>query len=110
MVALIIGAMLCELLFGLCCVFWLREYWRRQKRASFTTAQPTSLLKELGALWKAKPPAGSTQPLGSIPRGGGSWRRQRLELQRQHNTKQKERDALGINPLQEKRNVASQTR
>ncbi len=33
-------------------------------------------------------------PLGTLPRTQGSWRRQRLDLQRQHNSKQKERDAL----------------
>lgn len=46
-------------------------------------------------------------PVQSIPRTAGSWRRQRVELQKQHNSKQKERDAL---KPKENRNVPSQAR
>lgn len=51
--------------------------------------------------WKpeAKPEA-TVRPVGTISRTKGSWRRQRLEIQRQHNSKQKERDAL-TNPKEQ---------
>lgn len=41
-----------------------------------------------------KKPSETPKPLGSIPRTSGPWRRQRLAIQKAHNSKQKERDAL----------------
>jgi hypothetical protein len=46
------------------------------------------------AFWKKEPEPEPRKPLGSIPRTVGPWRRQRLDWQKQHNSKQKERDAL----------------
>ena len=57
--------------------------------------------------FKPEPEAPKDYPVQSIPRTAGSWRRQRVELQKQHNSKQKERDAL---KPKENRNVPSQAR
>jgi hypothetical protein len=40
----------------------------------------------------SKPEAPKDYPVTPIPRTVGSWRKQKAELERQHNSKQKERD------------------
>ena len=44
--------------------------------------------------WKPEPEPPKDYPVQSLPRGRGSWRRQKQALEASHNSKQKERDAL----------------
>lgn len=68
---------------------------RRPKTNRPTPTEPTMVQKAASLLgWKPEPkPAAQPPSTLSIPRVGKSWRFQRRELERQHNTKQKERDS-----------------
>jgi hypothetical protein len=60
----------------------------------FDPAAKGNAIREFFGFKKTEYPGPPPKPMGTIPRTAGSWRRRRLELQKQHNTKQKERDAL----------------
>ncbi len=86
---------------GFAAGWWLRGavLLRRIPRAS--GAKPETPL-ETSKVWDcsrtAPPEAPKDYVTTSIPRGPRSWRMKRRELEREHNTQQKERDALISSP------------
>jgi hypothetical protein len=74
-------------------VFWFTHPSRVKTAGSKRDPLDKSLPSwKLWSAFKPKPEAPKDYPVTPIPRTVGSWRKQKADLERQHNSKQKERD------------------
>lgn len=61
-------------------------------RKAPTTAEPKQSFSLLDLVRSKPQPQAKKMPTEALPRSIGSWRKQKAELERDHNSKQKERD------------------
>ena len=87
-------------LFGVVCGFVLMfviaiQLWHSPEfRSQYDRQRATKENKPFRLPWQAAPKLEPPKdyPVTPMPRTAGSWRRQKAELERQHNSKQKDRD------------------
>ena len=87
-------------LLGVVCGFVLMfviaiQLWHSPEfRSQYDRQRATKENKPFRLPWQAAPKLEPPKdyPVTTMPRTAGSWRKQKAELERQHNSKQKERD------------------
>lgn len=58
------------------------------------TVEDSNIVQRTLAKFSRKPePTKPVTPIGALPRGAKGWRQQRMDLQREHNSVQKQRDS-----------------
>lgn len=88
-----IAALLVGFFLGAATAFVIDDCIRWRKPAKSNDSGLPEWLEKLRAGLDPGPrPEAKKSPIGGLPRSLGSWRNQRRELERQHNSKQKERD------------------